>query len=157
MLIFIKKKKEKRKICLIIYKRGDLMNNDVNSISKATYNLIKKSMNVTVASNKVIANNMANVNTKGYKRYYVPFDEVLKNNMQETTIKTTNTRHISNSSEDLSVKRDNSVSMREDGNNVDIESEMTNQAANTMMYESLVRLINGKITTTRSVIQGGGR
>lgn len=131
------------------------MSNDMNSISKATYNLIKKSMDVTVTSNKVIANNIANVNTKGYKRYYVPFDEVLKNNMQEPVIKTTNAKHISNSSEGNQIKRDNSTSMREDGNNVDIESEMTSQAANTMMYESLVRLVNGKISATRNVIQGG--
>lgn len=131
------------------------MSNDMNSISKATYNLIKKSMDVTVTSNKVIANNIANVNTKGYKRYYVPFDEVLKNNMQEPVIKTTNTKHISNSMEGNQIKRDNSTSMREDGNNVDIESEMTSQAANTMMYESLVRLVNGKISATRNVIQGG--
>lgn len=131
------------------------MSNDVSSISKNTYNLIKKSMDVTVTSNKVIANNIANVNTKGYKRYYVPFDEVLKNNMQEPVIKTTNAKHISNSSEENQIKRDNSTSMREDGNNVDIESEMTSQAANTMMYESLVRLVNGKISATRNVIQGG--
>lgn len=131
------------------------MSNDMNSISKATYNLIKKSMDVTVTSNKVIANNIANVNTKGYKRYYVPFDEVLKNNMQEPVIKTNNAKHISNSSEENQIKRDNSASMREDGNNVDIESEMTSQAANTMMYESLVRLVNGKISATRNVIQGG--
>lgn len=133
------------------------MSNYVNPISKATYNLIKKSMDVTVTSNKAIANNIANINTKGYKRYYVPFDEVLQNNIKEPVIKTTSSKHISNSLEKTPIKRDISTSMREDGNNVDIESEMTSQAANTMMYESLVRLVNGKISATRSVIQGGGR
>jgi flagellar basal-body rod protein FlgB len=133
------------------------MANEVGSISKTTYNLIKKSMNVTVTSNKVIANNIANVNTKGYKRYYVPFDEVLKNNIGQAPIKTTNGKHITNPSQETSIKRDNSTSMREDGNNVDIESEMTSQAANTMMYESLVRLVSGKLNATSSVIKGGGK
>ncbi|MEG0772982.1 flagellar basal body rod protein FlgB [Clostridium sp.] len=133
------------------------MANEIGSISKSTYNLIKKSMDVTVTSNKVIANNIANVNTKGYKRYYVPFDEILKNNIGEAPIKTTREKHITNSSQDVSIKRDNSTSMREDGNNVDIESEMTSQAANTMMYESLVRLVSGKLNATSSVIKGGGK
>ncbi len=136
---------------------GDVMSNDINSISKSTYDLVKKSMNYTVTANKAIANNIANVNTKNYKRYYVPFEDVLSSAKDKTTVVTTNSKHISNSSQGPNIKKDTSTSMREDGNNVDIESEMTSQAANSMMYESLVRIINGKITSTRSVIQGGGR
>ena len=114
-------------------------------------------MNIAVESNKVIANNIANVNTKGYKRYYVPFEQVLEENINSTPIKVTDERHFTNSSKGITVKQDKSTSMREDGNNVDIESEMTSQAANTRMYESLVRLINGKLSSTSSVIKGGGR
>lgn len=136
---------------------GDLMSNDINSISKSTYDLVKRSMNYTVTANKAIANNIANVNTKNYKRYYVPFEDVLSSAKDKVTVVTTNTKHISSSSQGPNIKKDTSTSMREDGNNVDIESEMTSQAANSMMYESLVRIINGKITSTRSVIQGGGR
>ena len=44
---------------------------------------------------------------------------------------------------------------RSDGNNVDIETEMASQAANTMMYESLVRFVSGKISGTTRVIKGG--
>ncbi|EQB87763.1 flagellar basal-body rod protein FlgB [Clostridium punense] len=133
------------------------MNNDINPISKSTYNLVKKSMDFTVTANKAIANNIANVNTKNYKRYYVPFEDVLNSTMDKNSMKTTNMKHISSSNGEPTIKKDTSSSMREDGNNVDIESEMTSQAANSMMYESLVRIINGKITSTRSVIQGGGR
>jgi len=133
------------------------MYNGVTSTSNMTYNLLKKSMDVTVESNKVIANNIANINTKGYKRFYVPFDEILKNKQNQAGMKVTREKHITNSSNDITIKRDDSTSMREDGNNVDIESEMTSQAANTMMYESLVRLVNGKLNATSSVIKGGGR
>ena len=133
------------------------MYNGVTSTSNMTYNLLKKSMDVTVESNKVIANNIANINTKGYKRFYVPFDEILKNKESQAGMKVTREKHITNSSSDITIKRDDSTSMREDGNNVDLESEMTSQAANTMMYESLVRLVNGKLNATSSVIKGGGR
>ncbi|HBA04291.1 MAG TPA: flagellar basal body rod protein FlgB [Clostridium sp.] len=125
-----------------------MLQNEVNS-------LLKKSMDVTVQANKVIANNIANVNIKNYKRYYVPFEQVMKESKASENLKTTNERHIGIGSNDVQVKRDESASMREDGNNVDIETEMTSQAANTMMYESLVRFVNGKFNSTNRVIKGG--
>jgi flagellar basal-body rod protein FlgB len=47
--------------------------------------------------------------------------------------------------------------MRTDGNNVDLELEKTNQAANTMLYNALVTSANGKISNLRYVITGGGK
>jgi len=119
------------------------------------YGLLKKSMNVTVEANKAIANNIANVNMKDYKRYYVPFEQVMEESTASDKLKITNEKHIGTRSKDVQVKRDDSTSMREDGNNVDIESEMTSQASNTMMYESLVRFASGKINSTSRVIKGG--
>lgn len=125
-----------------------MLQNEVNS-------LLKKSMDVTVQANKVVANNIANVNIKNYKRYYVPFEQVMKESTASGNLKTSNERHIGIGSNDVQVKRDESASMREDGNNVDIETEMTSQAANTMMYESLVRFVSGKFNSTNRVIKGG--
>jgi flagellar basal-body rod protein FlgB len=45
--------------------------------------------------------------------------------------------------------------MREDGNNVNIDSEMTNQAANSLMYNALITQINNRLSNTRTVINGG--
>lgn len=125
-----------------------MLQNEVNS-------LLKKSMDVTVQANKVVANNIANVNIKNYKRHYVPFEQVMKESTASGNLKTSNERHIGIGSNDVQVKRDESASMREDGNNVDIETEMTSQAANTMMYESLVRFVSGKFNSTNRVIKGG--
>lgn len=119
------------------------------------YGLLKRSMDVTVEANKVIANNIANVNMKDYKRYYVPFEQVMNTTSASSNLKTTSERHIGVGSDKVQVKKDESTSMREDGNNVDIETEMASQAANTMMYESLVRFVSGKISGTTRVIKGG--
>ncbi|MEG0307359.1 MAG: flagellar basal body rod protein FlgB [Clostridium sp.] len=118
------------------------------------YSLIKKSMSVTVEGNKAIANNIANVNTKDYKRHYVPFEQVMEDTAKGG-LKTNDRRHISTKNGEIQVKRDTNTSMRENGNNVDIESEMTSQAANTMMYESLVRFASGKLNSRSKVIKGG--
>lgn len=125
-----------------------MIQNEVNS-------LLKRSMDVTTQANKVIANNIANVNMRDYKRHYVPFEQVMKESNASGNLKTTNEKHMGIGNKEVQIKRDNSTSMREDGNNVDIETEMTSQASNTMMYESLVRFVNGKINSTNRVIKGG--
>lgn len=103
------------------------------------YNLIKSGLNAADLRGKTIANNIANENTPGYKRKYVSFEETLNNIDSEAKIE---------------VKEDNSTSVRTDGNNVDLENEKVNQAANTLMYNSLVSITNVKLEMTKSVITG---
>ncbi|MBU3142314.1 flagellar basal body rod protein FlgB [Clostridium sp. CF012] len=130
---------------------------DGSSISENTYNLLKKSMDASALRSKVIANNVANINTKGYKKFYVTFEETLNDSMVKNTLKTDNEKHIQTVSGtgDISVQKDEGTSMRQDGNNVDIDLEMANQAANTLMFNALVTQANSKISLTRYIIGGG--
>lgn len=131
---------------------------NVGSISKdqEVYNLIKKGLDASTERSKAIADNMANINTKGYKRKYVTFEETLKNNMDDLKLKTTNDKHIKIQGDygEIETKTDNSTSMNEDGNNVDIENEKVNQAANTLMYMALISQANSSLTSERYVING---
>jgi flagellar basal-body rod protein FlgB len=134
------------------------VNINKSSISENAYDLIKKSMDASALRGKVIANNIANINTKGYKKLYVTFEENLKDSMgKNITLKTDNNKHIqaASGSGEITVQRDESTSMRQDGNNVDIDIEMTNQAANTLMYNALVKQVNSKISLTSHIIRGG--
>ncbi|MBW9154954.1 flagellar basal body rod protein FlgB [Clostridium tagluense] len=128
-----------------------------SSVSENTYNLLKKSMDASALRSKVIANNVANINTKGYKKFYVTFEDTLNDSMGADTLKTDNNKHMQtgSTSSDISVKRDETTSMRQDGNNVDIDLEMTNQAANTLMFNALVKQVNSKVALTSYIIGGG--
>jgi len=128
-----------------------------NSSSDDTYNLLKKSLDASALRGKVIANNIANINTKNYKELSVSFEDTLNNNMSADTLKTDNSKHIQtqSASGEISVQRDETTSMRQDGNNVDIDLEMSNQAANTLMYDALVSQVNSKISLASYVIGGG--
>lgn len=122
-------------------------------------NLVKEALDASSARSRAISNNMANINTKGYKREYVTFEENLKNSIDNLQLKTDDNRHMQlddNSSGDGSIvtKVDNSTSMREDGNNVDMDVETVNQAANELMYNSLITLENNKLSMLRNVING---
>lgn len=127
----------------------------MSNIDNMSYNLIKKGMDVTITSNRIIANNISNFNTKNYKRHYIDFDETLKNEVSQDLMKRTNDKHLNIKGEELEVKTDTTSSMREDGNNVDVESEMTSQAANNLMYEALVKQANTRFNMRSIVIKGG--
>lgn len=103
------------------------------------YNLMKNALDAAQLRSETIANNIANVNTQNYKRKYVSFEETLNDVNKQGKIE---------------VKVDNSESIKADGNNVDLESEKVNQAANTLMYNGLISLTNTKLSMTKSVITG---
>lgn len=131
----------------------------IQSISSDdTYDLIKSGIKASNVRAKTIANNMANVNTKNYKRFNVVFEENLKNNDSSSRIelKRTNSAHFSGSNsngENISIEQDKSTSMRSDGNNVDLDIEKVNQAANTLKYNALITSINGKFNSLKNVIK----
>ncbi|WP_315068458.1 flagellar basal body rod protein FlgB [uncultured Clostridium sp.] len=121
------------------------------------YDLIKKGINASNVRAKTIANNMANVNTKDYKRFNVVFEENLnKDNSSSLELKKTRKEHISSSDESqdgISIEKDNSTSMRSDGNNVDLDVEKVNQAANTLKYNALITDINNKFNNLKIVLK----
>ena len=102
-----------------------------------TYELIKVGLDATNLRSKTIANNIANINTAGYKRRYVEFEE----NLKRAEIK-------------FEEKVDKKSKIRMDGNNVDIEKEKVDQAETSLQYNALITLANNKISMTKSVISG---
>ncbi|MEW9093603.1 MAG: flagellar basal body rod protein FlgB [Clostridiaceae bacterium] len=127
-----------------------------SSIDKKNYNLIKKALDVSTERSRVIANNIANVNTANYKRNYVVFEENLREASENLELKKTSSSHINTASSEgeMEIKRDETSSMRQDGNNVNIDLEKVNQAANTLTYNALINQINGRFSTKRYIING---
>ncbi|AGF58278.1 flagellar basal-body rod protein FlgB [Clostridium saccharoperbutylacetonicum] len=122
-----------------------------------TYDLLKLGINASNIRAKAIANNMANVNTKDYKRFNVVFEENLeKSDSSNFELKRTNSAHLaSNNSngDNVTIEQDKSTSMKNDGNNVDLDIEKVNQAANTLKYNALITEINHKFNDLRTVMK----
>ena len=119
-----------------------------------TYELIKQGLDTANMRSKAIANNMANVNTQGYKKYNVSFEDTLtdvSSELRKTGRVELSTKEIGK----IEVKKDTSTSMNINGNNVDIELEKTNQAANTLLYNALIGKANSKLSTKKYIISGG--
>lgn len=127
--------------------------------------LLEKAISASSLRNQVISQNIANVDTPGYKRKTVAFEEFLSDAVQQNSFKgqRTDPRHIPIGENDidnvdLRVRQDNqSMSVRLDGNNVDIESEMAAMAKNTIKYNALIQMLNSGYQRIKSVISEGRR
>ena len=119
-----------------------------------TYELIKRGLDTASLRGKAIANNIANVNTKNYKKYVVSFEDSLRDVSED--IKKTGRVKLNNSSiGSIKLEKDEKTSMNINGNNVDIEIEKTNQAANTLLYNALISKVNSKLSMKSYIITGG--
>lgn len=104
------------------------------------YSLLKMGLDASNLRGEAISQNIANINTPDYKRKVVTFEETLK---KGSKVKPT-----------ISIEEDTASSMRSDGNNVDLEVEKVNQAANSLQYNAMITLVNSKLTLANNVIRG---
>lgn len=112
--------------------------------------LLYRALDAAALRQKVIANNVANANTPGFKRSYVTFEEHVKDALSKQL--------IHNASEITpKVVTDRSTSMRDDGNNVDIDQEMVLMSANGISYQALSQQLNDRLSMLRYVINEGRR
>ncbi|HHV29861.1 flagellar basal body rod protein FlgB [Acetivibrio mesophilus] len=123
--------------------------------------VLEKSLDAALLRNEAISQNIANVDTPGYKRKTVAFEEYLEN--AKGSIKGIRARpeHIPVGARevmdiDIKVSEDkSSFSMRLDENNVDIENEMAQMAKNTIRYNVLAQKIGSDFSKIKSVIKEG--
>lgn len=126
-------------------------------MSDSSYDLLKKGLDVSSIRQKTISSNIANVNTPNYKVNRVEFEELLSQYIDDNGIDMTKTddKHFGyDSIEDIEAvvqKRENTF-LNDNGNNVDIDLEMTNLAANEIYYNALIEQINRKLGNLNYVI-----
>lgn len=129
------------------------------SIFGSTVGKLEQALNYASLKNQTISNNIANIDTPNYKAKDVSFKNVLTTELDKTfDVKRTHNRHIdfsTNSNSGLRITQNNSTNYNHNGNNVDIDKEMTELAKNQIYYESLIDRMNGKFRSLENVIRGG--
>lgn len=129
-----------------------------------TINILQKALDASWIRNKVIANNIANADTPNYKAYRVEFEEHLKRAIDANRLPGTpsHPRHLPMDAQSLDrvaprIVRDENISIRLDGNNVNIDVETARLAENTILYQALVDQLSSKVARLRTVINEGRR
>ncbi len=131
-----------------------MLNDFINRI-----NFQEKALDASSLKQQIIANNIANVETPNYKRKKLVFENLLLNSMEGMglSMSKTHEKHLSTGidSQPYYVQIDNSFSERLDGNNVNIDVEMAEQAKNSIKYNALISQTSGQLRRLKSAIKGG--
>lgn len=132
----------------------------LNSVS---FQRLQGGLDATTKRQNVLANNVANADTPNYKRSDVAFESLLR--QQESGVKstlnakTTDSRHFQFGNGTAAVpsaviSTDETTSMNNNDNNVDMDREMALSAENQLRHSSYVQQLNSQIMMMRTVIEG---
>lgn len=109
----------------------------------------------------VLANNIANADTPGFKARDIDFQAMLQQRMGEApangSLGVTDNQHInlvSDQSTITGLKYRNATNPSIDGNSVDSQREKTEFMRNTMEFQTAFEFLNGKIKSMISAIRG---
>jgi flagellar basal-body rod protein FlgB len=148
-------------------------------ITSLTSQAMNKALDGLSKRHKAIASNLANVDTPGYHRRDVSFEGALDQALRDTrgatnggrpgpasndvplTMRATRPEHLGGQFIALDDVRPEVVESedwqyRNDGNAVDVETEMVQLAKNTERYMAISNLESRTIRTMKSAINGGG-
>ena len=119
-------------------------------------NVLNKAADASWLREETIANNLANVNTPGYKRKDVDFQSVLRNELGNMKYQTLDSKveHADLSRLDASVYVDSAnYSYRMDKNNVDVDVENVELASEKLRYDALTDSMTQEFARLKSVMQ----
>lgn len=148
-------------------------------ITSLTSDAIHKALDGLGKRHEAIAGNMANVETPGYKKRDVQFEAALDHaiqksrgsgsglpqadNSQDLPMIASNPYHfqVGNSPSSIGevqtdVEESDEGAFRNDGNGVDLESQMASLARNTEHYVALTKISSMRTRTLRSIITNNG-
>ena len=120
-------------------------------------NVLSSAADAAWTRNEVLNNNIANVDTPGYKRQDMVFETLLQNEIGRQG-KTSSTLDLKVANVDYKklkpyVYTDHSqLSTRLDGNNVDIDVEEAELASNQLMYDGIIEGLNSEFERMKAVL-----
>jgi flagellar basal-body rod protein FlgB len=137
----------------------------MNVLGGAAFQRLEGALQAASMRQRVLANNIANVDTPYYKRSDVAFEEMLTQAMgaEGTPViagRMTNPRHIpingSYPTPSPQVITDESTAINNNRNNVDIDKEMSLVAENQLRYNLFIQQVNHEVKMMRTGIEGRG-
>ena len=128
----------------------------VKSLFGRTYHVVEQAMNVVKKRHGVIASNIANTNTHGYRTKEIQFDEALRRAVGRSdgvAVERTHPRHFPSQHGIASGYHISEAAY----SGVDIDKEMSKLAENNLKYQSGVEMLLRKFAVLKHAITEGGR
>ncbi|WP_456271550.1 flagellar basal body rod protein FlgB [Bacillus sp. AK031] len=127
------------------------------SLFSSTIQSLENGLNYSSTKQKIISQNIANVDTPNYKAKSVSFKNQLNDSVANLNTKITDPRHIQFSGRGANgiTVSNRQFQYNHNGNGVDIDKEMSDLASNQIYFNALTDRLNGKFNSLQSVIRGG--
>ena len=128
--------------------------------------LLFQQLNFRGEKQKVIANNIANINTPNYKTKDLSFNGVLDKTMKNNDLQlaVTNKNHIraemnSNTNKDSDYKLYDVKNLEEqnDGNNVNLDTQMSEMSKNSILFDAIKNSVKKDQAWFKEVIAASGK
>lgn len=129
----------------------------------ATMQSLEKSLDVYALRQKTISSNIANVDTPNYKSKNVSFEEEFSKYLQKRKYiqaHRTDSKHIPFRHQDSGdiqprIQQNFHSMFNHNGNNVDMDIEMSKLAKNQIQYNAAIDKVSGQFRKLQSVINEG--
>lgn len=138
---------------------------DSQGIFSGTISTVEKVLDLRSLKHNLIVSNIANVDTPRYKGFDMIIEEEIgKATGTNNSVNLTRTKDGHLPGRKISVGNPESkfvdklpLSVRGDGNTVDIDKAMADMAENNLMYNALAQILSKKFTGLKTAIQEGRR
>lgn len=129
-------------------------------IEDRTLKTLATALNMRQMRQELIASNVANAETPGYKAKRIDFEEALARAIdldEQQSLNSNDKRHFNvggGGFDNLepTIYEDANGILSEDGNTVDRDAEMAKMAENKILYDATVQLLNKKLGLLKYVI-----
>jgi flagellar basal-body rod protein FlgB len=114
-----------------------------------TSDLLSDMIRATTVRHRILASNLANVETPEYEAQEVAFEKVLAEAQGQSggsPAEVPGVRPV--------VRPDPDVAIRRDGNTVDLDRQMTKLAENTLWHNGLVQILVNRMNVMKMAIKG---
>ena len=116
------------------------------NVKPSQFDMLASLVDASTLRHRVLASNVANVNTPGYRRLDVNFEGVLAKQIRRRG-------KVDLDSARPKIFEDDTSPSRRDGNNVDIDTEMGSISKNTLLHNTYLQIIAAKIASMELAIR----
>lgn len=133
-----------------------------DSISDSTIDGLQAAMNFRLMNHNIVAANIANADTPGYKAQKLEFEDALRNAMQisgRLAMEGSDPEHFVKADPgriDPEIYDNPNGVVQQDGNTVDRNAEQVELASNQMQYATATEILRKKLGLIRYAIGEGG-
>ena len=135
---------------------------NISRITGKTVNLLSHALDYRSSNHQVIAGNMANIETPGFRPKELSFDKELERAVEENevSLQKTDSKHFSHYTGSLQHGGPNfaiqpAANGLTDSSHVNLDREMAKMMQNNLLYEASAKLLTKKFEALRTAIDAG--